>query len=143
MSSTPNENEMVGQMRGGLTFLKTKEREKLVEFYMQKLGMRVWLEQDNISILSHGNFLLGFHQIQEGEEVGPEIAGMYTFVYPSRHDVDVMYTKLKDANLPVDGPPRDNKKYGIYQFFSTDAEQRKLEFQAFLHPVDVVSSEVE
>jgi hypothetical protein len=42
----------------------------------------------------------------------------------------------------ADGPPRVNDRYQIYQFFAKDPEGRQLEFQAFLHPLSVVTSEV-
>lgn len=69
----------------------------------------------------------------------PDLQGMYTFVYSSREDVDNMYNELKDI---ADAPPRDNERYRTYQFFATDPEGRNLEFQAFLHPLTVVSSRV-
>ena len=65
---------------------------------------------------------------------------MYTFVYPTRDEVDAMYERFKDTT--ADGPPRDNPKYKIYQFFAKDPEGRQLEFQAFLHPLGVVTSAV-
>lgn len=138
MSSNRVQDETVGQMLGGLVFLKTQMRIDLVEFYTQKLGMKLWLEQPNISILAHGNMILGFHQ-PEGSGFTPDIQGMYTFVYPSRREVDNMHEILKEL---ADGPPRDNDRYRIYQFFAKDPEGRALEFQAFLHPLDVVSSAV-
>lgn len=128
------EPEVFGQMLGGLTFLKTKDRKSLVDFYISRIGMRVWLEQPDITILSHGNMLLGFHH-QSSKP--PDTAGMYTFVYPSKEQVDDMYKKLSNI---ADGPPRVNEKYRIYQFFARDPEDRQLEFQAFLHDLQVVSS---
>lgn len=127
-------------MLGGLVFLKTNDRRKVVDFYRQRIGMDVWLEQPDITILQHGNLLLGFHQIKaaDGATAGAEVQGMYTFVYPSVEAVDDMYARLKDI---ADGPPRHNERYKIYQFFATDPEGRKLEFQAFLHALKTVSSD--
>lgn len=82
--------------------------------------------------------ILGFYQPEESDST-PDIQGMYTFVYPSRREVDNIHEILKEI---ADGPPRDNDQYKIYQFFAEDPEGRALEFQAFLHPLDVVSSEV-
>ena len=136
VSSTANdEKEAVGQMLGGLVFLKTGKRSELIDFYKNRIGMSVWLEQPNITILSHGNMILGFYQSDEP----PDLQGMYTFVYPSREAVDEMYHKLKNI---ADAKPRDNERYSIYQFFAVDPEGRKLEFQAFLHPLVVVTSQV-
>lgn len=147
------EQATIGQMRGGLTFLKTRDRKSLVEFYQSKIGMSVWLEQANITILTFGNLLLGWHQIMESpsvsnegddsqnfEQVQPDVSGMITFVYPTKEEVDAMYIKFQDIN--ADGPPRVNTRYQIYQFFAKDPEGRALEFQAFLHPLCTVTSQV-
>jgi len=110
--------------------------------------MSRYLEQPNITILNHGNMILGFHQIitsekeeeeKEKDQTRPDVQGMYTFVYPSKEQVDDMYRKLEDV---ADGKPRHNERYQIYQFFAKDPEGRNLEFQAFLHPLAEVSSKV-
>lgn len=151
MSATNNNKEEkekieeIGNMLGGLVFLKTNmKRETLFDFYSNMIGMSLWLEQPNITIFSHGNMILGFHQImtnkKEEKEIAADTQGMYTFVYPSKEKVDDMYQKLTSENVFVDGYPRINDKYKIYQFFSQDPEGRKLEFQAFLHPLIPVTS---
>jgi hypothetical protein len=137
MMAGESDGGMVGQMRGGLTFLKTRDRPGIVGFYRSQIGMEVWLEQPDITILSFGNFLVGFHHKPDED---PDLAGMYTFVYPTKAAVDAMYGVFKATT--ADGPPRVNTTYRIYQFFATDPEGRRLEFQAFLHPLDVVSSAV-
>ena len=130
--------ETVGQMLGGLVFLKTADRASTVQFYSDRIGMTPWLEQPDITVLKHGNMILGFHQLK-GSDEQPDLHGMYTFVYPSREMVDEMYEKLADI---ADGGPRHNERYRIYQFFAKDPEGRNLEFQAFLHPLMEVSSKV-
>ena len=82
--------------------------------------------------------ILGFHQ-PEGSDFTPDIQGMYTFVYPARREVDKMFELLRET---ADDAPRNNERYKIYQFFARDPEGRALEFQAFLHPLDIVSSAV-
>ena len=141
LDMSASDESTVGQMLGGLTFLKTRDRTSIVNFYMGRIGMKLWLEQPEITILSHGNMLIGFHQIipHDDDDYQPaDISGMYTFVYPSKGQVDDMYSKLADI---ADGPPRINEKYQIYQFFATDPEERQLEFQAFLHLLRIVSSD--
>ncbi len=133
MSYHDEADEIVGQMYGGLVFLKTQDRATMVEFYKNRIGMVDWLEQPNITILRHGNMILGFHQKEPSD-----LSGMYTFVYPTRQQVDEMYLKLKDI---ADAPPRVNDVYRIYQFFATDPEGRNLEFQAFLHPLSIATSQ--
>ena len=139
VSTDGNEGEIIGQMRGGLIFLKTPQKSMIVEWYQTMIGMEIWLEQPNITVLCFGNLLIGFHYDAKIDK--PEGDGMYTFVYPTKEEVDIMYQKFIDNNIHVDGPPRINKTYQIYQFFATDPENRKLEFQAFLHPLKPVSSE--
>ena len=119
-----NDNQC-GPMRGGLTFLKTRDRTALVDFYQNKLGMKVWLEQPNITVLSFGNLLLGWHQIVDDESTTPEVAGCYTFVYPSKKEVDDIYQVFfshDTTQSTLDGPPRVNERYQIYQFFAKDPE---------------------
>jgi len=142
------QEEEIGQMRGGLVFLKTIDRLGLVKFYEETIGMKVWLEQPNITILSFGNLLIGFHQLpsspssssSDSNISNADTSGMYTFVYPTRTEVDAMYIKFKEST--ADGPPRVNERYHIYQFFAKDPEGRALEFQVFLHPLTTVSSAV-
>jgi len=153
MPSNKNADEKdgeIGQMRGGLVFLKTTDRPGLVKFYQETIGMEVWLEQPNITILSFGNLLLGFHQLpplssslsENNSGNAADVSGMYTFVYPTRTEVDAMYLKLNKETTTADGPPRVNERYRIYQFFAKDPEGRSLEFQAFLHPLTALSSAV-
>jgi hypothetical protein len=77
-------------MLGGLVFLKTKICNSLVDFYYQRIGMSLWLEQPKNCILMHGNMILGFHQITNSEMGHPDLQGMITFVYPSTKRVDEM-----------------------------------------------------
>mmetsp|Transcript_27397 Transcript_27397/g.44541 ORF Transcript_27397/g.44541 Transcript_27397/m.44541 type:complete len:200 (+) Transcript_27397:59-658(+) len=139
MPSSNNNDSNVGQMLGGLVFIKTRDLPSLAKFYTESIGMQLWLEQPNIIILHHGNMILGFHQIQNLGEQEPDLQGMYTFVYPSLEQVDDMHAKLQHI---ADGKPRHNERYKIYQFFAKDPEGRDLEFQAFLHPLKEVSSGV-
>lgn len=110
---------------GGIIFFKTRALVKMVEFYMDRLDMTVWVEQPDCTILKHGNMLIGFCQSQNLEK-----EGMITFVYDSKEEVEAMHEKLGDISR---GPPKENKRYSIYQFFAADPEGRALEFQVFLH----------
>ncbi len=104
--------------------------EQIVEFYVSDIGMHVWLEQEDCTILSHGNLLLGFCQRDVAE-----LNGMITFFYPTEEDVDTMYKMLKHI---ATSEPVMNEQYQIYQFLAEDPEGRALEFQAFLHPVEPI-----
>lgn len=114
----------------GIIFFKTRILRELQEFYISKLEMEVWLEQEDCTVLRHGNLLVGFCQRDNYE-----INGMITLFYDSKSDVDAMYERL--VNI-AEAPPIENKKYKIYQFFAKDPEGRVLEFQHFMHSVPPV-----
>jgi len=111
----------------GLVFLRCKDLKVCREFYINTIGMKPWLEQPGISILRHGNLLVGFQESPE-----PQDSCLLTFFYDTNEEVDVMYDKLKNKAL---APPRINEKFKIYNFFAKDPEGRDIEFQNFLHPV--------
>jgi len=113
---------------GGIVFHKTMDRPAMVEFYRGRVGMRVWLEQADCTILSHGNLLLGLCQREERTT-----EGILCFVLPSIEAVDSIHARLGDLD-PTD--PARNEKYRIYHFFARDPEGRTLEFQTFLDPVE-------
>ena len=111
----------------GIVFFKTCVRKQLIEFYTSTFNMLIWLEQADCTILQHGNLLLGFCSHDEIER-----AGIITFVYTTKKEVDQKYQMLKNCALDS---PKINTKYQIYHFFAHDPEKRLVEIQAFLHPV--------
>lgn len=113
----------------GIVFLKTQHLERVTAFYREQVGMRLWLEQPEIRILAHGNLLLGFHAQPEAD-----IQGMFTFFFRTAGEVDAMYERLREFATTA---PKTNERYRIYHFFARDPEGRAVEFQAFLHPVEV------
>jgi predicted lactoylglutathione lyase len=114
----------------GIVFFRTKKLKVLRKFYTSELGMEVWLEQKDCTILRYGNLLVGFCQRETYE-----IEGMITFVYDSKSEVDTVYNRIKDQAIDS---PRENTKYKIYQFLAKDPEGRTLEFQCFLHSVPFI-----
>jgi hypothetical protein len=118
-------------MAGGIVFLRTAQFDAVKSFYLDRVGMTIWLEQPDITILRHGNLLVGFHRQPEAD-----LDALLTFFYDSREDVDAMYTKLSDiATTEL----KENAKYRIYNFFGADPEGRKVEFQCFLHPLPPIT----
>ncbi|MBM3330601.1 VOC family protein [candidate division WOR-3 bacterium] len=111
----------------GIVFLRTREFERVVAFYRERIGMTTWLEQPGIAILRHGNLLLGFNR-----QGVADTQGVFTFFYETRAEVDAMHGRLADVAL---GPPKENPEYRIYHFYGQDPEGRSVEFQQFLHPV--------
>lgn len=112
----------------GIVFLRTRMLKAVREFYTGLVGMRVWLEQPGVAILKHGNMLVGFHEQPEAD-----LGGLLTFFYQRPEQVDEMHTTLKDS---ATSEPKDNPKYRIRHFYGRDPEGRRIEFQAFLHPVE-------
>jgi hypothetical protein len=115
----------------GIVFFRTTMLQEIVEFYVSEVGMRVWLEQADCVILSHGNLLLGFCDRET-----PEVDGMITFFYPTKEGVDEMYSQLSHIATTE---PEVSEKYEIYQFFARDPEGRAIEFQAFLRQIEPIS----
>jgi len=114
----------------GIVFLRTAQFEAVRTFYLERVGMTVWLEQPGIAILRHGNLLVGFQRHDEHD-----LDGLLTFFYENREDVDAMYGKLSDIATTE---PKENPVYRIYNFFAVDPEGRRIEFQQFLHSVPTI-----
>lgn len=109
----------------GLVFLRTRDLEGVVAFYVDRVGATVWHEQPDCTILDHEGFRFAFCA---GETA--ETDGVLTFVHPDRAGVDAAYRCLADL---ADDEPRYNDRYEIYQFFATDPEGRTVEVQTFEH----------
>lgn len=120
-----NDRFMKTQKNGGIIFFSTLKLEEVSQFYIQKVGCKLWLDQGACKILKHGNMLIGFCQ---GNEVDTQ--GVITFFYPEKDSVDRMYKKLKDV---AKNPPKMNPKFNIYHFYGEDPEGRSIEFQFFNH----------
>lgn len=113
----------------GIIFFKTRDINKIKDFYTKRVGMDVWLEQADCVILKHGNLLLGFCQREELDN-----QGIITFFYENTDQVYNMYKKFR---LEALAEPIVNEKYNIYHFFIKDPEGRLVEFQTFLNPVAI------
>ena len=68
-------------MHGGIVFLRTPQFEAVKSFYIDRIGMTVWLEQPDITILRHGNLLVGFHR-----QPKPDLDGLLTFFLVRKED---------------------------------------------------------
>jgi nitroreductase len=110
----------------GITFLGTNDLPAIRTFYQEWVGMEVWLEQADCIIFRHGNLLLGFCQRTEVQK-----GGIITIWYRTSEEVDEAFARIGQGS---DESPKMNPKYDVYHFFTTDPEDRSIEFQAFLHP---------
>lgn len=111
----------------GIVFFRTEKESRVVEFYRDRFGADLWLDQDGCTVLSHGAFKFGFC----GRETTDDCATV-TFYYEDRERVDEMYDEVADC---ADGPPETNEQYDIYQFFAANPDGRTVEVQTFLHPL--------
>ncbi|UCE42518.1 MAG: VOC family protein [Candidatus Aminicenantes bacterium] len=112
----------------GIVFLTTTRLEEIKDFYIDRIGCQLWIDQGSCAILRYGNLLVGFCV---GEKSEPE--AVITFFYRTREEVDLQYRKFKSI---AKAPPKENKKYRIYHFYSRDPDGRSIEFQSFLHAID-------
>jgi hypothetical protein len=106
----------------GIVFFGTERREAVVSFY-RDLGVTVWREQPDCTILQTGGFRFGFCEREPADT-----DGIVTFVFEDRAGVDDAFDRFAGDG---DEPPRFNETYAIYQFFTTDPEGRAVEFQTF------------
>ena len=115
----------------GIVFIRTVDLPRVREFYIDTVGMKSWLEQPGIAILSHENLLVGFQAAEHSDR-----DSLITFWLRSRDDVDAMYERLLGSTQTE---PAVNDRYRIYNFLATDPDDRRVEFQAFLHGTNAVT----
>lgn len=121
-ASTPETEE---RSAGGIVWFRTTKLEEITRFYLQVMDCSIWLEQDQCTILQHGNLLLGFCQSDK-----TDLDALPCFFYRDKHRVNQMYQKLKET---AEHAPRENDRYRIYHFYAYDPEGRRLECQHFNH----------
>lgn len=97
--------------------------EELTDYYVNRLGCALWLDQGGCRLFRYGNLVVGFCR---GDKADTE--GLVTFVYPRREQVDSMHRILAES---AQAPPKDNPDYRIYHFYAKDPEGRNVEFQYF------------
>jgi hypothetical protein len=111
----------------GIVFFRTEREDRVVEFYRERLGADVWLDQDGCTILRRGDFKFGFCGHENAED-----CGILTFYVDDRATVDAVHETLVDC---ARGPPETSQQYDIYRFFAEDPDGRTVEVQTFLHPL--------
>lgn len=110
---------------GGIVFFATEKLDSIAEFYIEKVGCELWLDQGACKILKHGNMLFGFCK---SDHVDKE--AVITFFYPEKEMVDNMYNQMEEI---AEDKPKMNSKFNIYHFYGRDPENRSIEFQYFDH----------
>jgi hypothetical protein len=123
------ENRSAAVPKGsGIVFFSTNKLEEVKDFYIERIGCELWIDQGGCVILRYGNLLVGFCQSQEAD-----LDTLITFFYEKKEDVDAVYEELEPIAIAA---PKENKKYRIYHFYARDPEGRSIELQSFLHPID-------
>ncbi len=123
------ENRRATEVKGsGIVFFSTTKLEEIKDFYIERIGCDLWLDQGSCAILKYGNLLVGFCQGREAD-----LDTLVTFFYENKADVDEMYEELKASARSA---PKENTKYRIYHFYARDPEGRSIELQSFLHPIE-------
>ena len=114
------------KLDGFVNFNGTCDIEKTHDFYCNFLGLKLFLDKATCRLyeLPGGN-LVGFCEHMKVITDGV----MLTF---TSNDVDSVYNEFVARGVYTDGPPRENTKYNIYHFFTTDPDGHALEIQKFL-----------
>jgi catechol 2,3-dioxygenase-like lactoylglutathione lyase family enzyme len=116
-----------------ITFLHTADLEETTQFYESVMKFTLVVDQGDCRIFQalNGSFL-GF--CSHDFLVKEESPICLTFVCNSKEEVDDWYTYLQKKEVSVKEPPKENKKFKIYNFFAKDPNGYTIEIQYFLHP---------
>lgn len=112
----------------GIIFFQTRKLKEMKEFYINRVGATLWMDQEDCLIFRKGHFLFGFCQRDTAD-----LDALMTFFYDEKEKVDQIYEELK--GIARSGPVM-HKKYPIYNFFARDPEGRLIEFQYFTGSID-------
>ena len=113
-----------------VTFLYVRDLEEGATFYSGILGLEQVLDQGACRIFRvAGEAFLGL--CAGAKEGGVPEGVTFTFVTP---EVDAWHGRLAENGVTIEGPPRENERFRIYNFFARDPDGHRLEFQRFLDP---------
>jgi hypothetical protein len=107
----------------GIVFYGTTHHDSVVEFYTGRVGVGIWRQQPDCTILAHGDFKFGFCSREH-----VDACGILTLLLNDQAAVDRQYEQLRDV---AEDPPHNDDTYDIYRFFATDPEGRRVEIQTF------------
>ena len=116
-----------------ITFMRTDDLEKTTDFYQDIMKCPLVVDQGLCRIFQiTKESYIGFC-VHEFLEKGSENICL-TFVCSSKKEVDDTYELLKEKEVKLREPPKENKKFNIYNFFASDPNGITVEVQYFLHP---------
>ena len=113
-----------------VTFIYCPDLAAACRFYREILGLTQVLDQGACRIFRvAGEAFVGLCQADGAHAVPAGVT--LTFVV---RDVDAWHRHLVAADVPTEGPPVENQRFKIYNFFARDPAGTRLEFQRFLDP---------
>ncbi|MEH2070858.1 MAG: VOC family protein [Nostoc sp.] len=114
-----------------VTFFYTHDLNVSTEFYEQKLGLELWLDQGTCRIYSvTGSGYLGLCQTSETSIPSTENQSGVIFTLVTQQ-VDEWFEYLQERGVKFEKPPTLNKKYNIYHCFLRDPSGYLIEIQRF------------
>ena len=116
-----------------ITFLQTEDLEETTKFYTEIMKCKLVVDQGLCRIFAISNdAYVGFcsHDFLDKDKNSICL----TFVCSSQREVDEWYKQLQEKNVEIKAPPKENKKFKIYNFFAKDPNGITIEVQYFLHP---------
>jgi catechol 2,3-dioxygenase-like lactoylglutathione lyase family enzyme len=119
------------QVEKQVTFFYTHDLDASREFYEQKLGLELWLDQGTCRIYTvNGSGYLGLCQTSETSAPSPENQSSVIFTLVTQQ-VDEWFEYLQERGVKFEKPPTLNKKYNIYHCFLRDPSGYLIEIQRF------------
>ncbi|MDZ8133766.1 MAG: VOC family protein [Nostoc sp. DedQUE04] len=114
-----------------VTFFSTHNLNVSTEFYEQKLGLELWLDQGTCRIYTvSGSGYLGLCQASEKLSPPTEKQSSVIFTLVTQQ-VDEWFEYLKKRGVEFEKPPTLNEKYKIYHCFFRDPDGYLIEIQRF------------
>jgi catechol 2,3-dioxygenase-like lactoylglutathione lyase family enzyme len=114
-----------------ITFLYTNDLTTSAQFYEEKLGLKLWLDQGSCRIYSVcGSAYVGLCQTSETSAPPPGGKSGVIFTLVTQQ-VDEWYEFLKKLGVDFEKQPTLNEKYKIYHCFLRDPNGYLIEIQRF------------
>lgn len=114
-----------------ITFFYTHNLNASTEFYEQKLGFELWLDQGTCRIYTvSSSGYLGLCQASETSTppADKQLGVIFTLI---TQQVDEWFEYLKERGIEFEKPPTLNEKYNIYHCFLRDPSGYLIEIQRF------------
>lgn len=113
-----------------ITFLYVNDLQKSADFYENKMGFRLWLDQGACRIYHlYGASYLGICQRRESRAPSSPDTVIFTLV---TDEVMLWYETLSARGVSFEKEPQINERYQIYHCFLRDPDGYLIEIQRFL-----------